>query len=237
MSNIFATLSGKAFRIALDGLLPQECLLCGQATHGAPVCATCCAALPKTDDKRCHRCALPIAHGNLCGQCLRKPPAFNTSHAAFDYVFPLDTLIKHFKYRQRFSLTAFFAGALASRLPPDIDLLLPVPMHRSRLAERGFNHAVEIAKALGKRCSIPYAPDWVDRIRPTPQLEGMTRKQRFSVLRKAFACNRPLEGRRIAVVDDVMTTGATLDALARCLKAAGATHVENLVIARTPAPR
>lgn len=201
-----------------------------------PVCDACRAALPEAAGWRCIRCSLPVAHDGLCGRCLRKPPAFDTTCTAFDYVFPLDTLIKQFKYRQRFSLTAFFAEALAHRLPPDAELLLPVPMHRARLAERGFNHAAEIAKALGKRSGIPFALNHAIRTLPTPQLEGMTRKQRFTVLRKAFVCDRPLEARRIVVIDDVMTSGATLEALARCLKAAGADRVDNLIVARTPAP-
>ncbi len=215
----------------LDEILPQTCLVCG-AKNG-PVCSDCNRQLPQIAPSRCPYCALPTVESGICGRCIAAPPHYDATQAIFEYRFPIDMLVKHLKYRQRFSLLAFFADRLHAVVSTGADLVIPVPMHPSRLVERGFNHSVEIARVFANRRRLPLAINAVNRIRATARLEGMSRRQRFATLRGAFTCPLPLDNKKVLVVDDVMTTGATLEALAQTLKKAGAVRVENLVIART----
>jgi len=145
------------------------------------------------------------------------------------YEFPCDGLVQALKYRARLALAGFFARNRATRPIPEVDLIVPMPLHPARLAERGFNQALEIARHLGR----PIAPRGVLRVKDTlPQTE-LPYEERAKNVRGAFLCRLDLSGASVAVLDDVMTTGATLNELARVLKRAGATRVENLVIART----
>lgn len=182
----------------------------------------------------CPVCALPTAAGDVCGHCLRRPPAFDATRAAFDYAFPVDVLVQALKYRHRLTLARFFADRLA--LPVGADLIVPMPLHPRRLLGRGFNQAVEIARPLARNAGVPMDVVHVIRVRDTPAQAQLGREARASNLRGAFACDRRLDGMTVVVVDDVMTSGASLDAVARCLKACGAARVENRVVARTPVP-
>jgi ComF family protein len=168
----------------------------------------------------------------LCGACLAASPAFDATRAAFEYVFPVDALIQAFKYRHRLSLGVFFTAALAALPMGEVDLIVPMPLHPRRLARRGFNQAVEIARPLARAMGCALELSAVARVRDTPAQASLDHDARLTNLRGAFACNRRFDGARVAVVDDVMTTGASLDALARCLKASGAAWVENWVLAR-----
>jgi len=217
---------------AFAALARPDCCLCGRPAgrDGAPVCADCARDLPLPATHACPRCALPSPKGETCGLCLRGPPAFDSTRAAFDYAFPLDVLVKRLKYSHRLALAGFFARALAP-LPP-VDLVLPMPLHPRRLRERGFNQAVEIARPLARAANVPLALAAVARVRDTPPQASLERDARLANLRAAFASRRRFDGLRIVIVDDVMTTGASLDALARALKAGGAAEVHNLVVAR-----
>ncbi len=156
---------------------------------------------------------------------------------AFDYRFPVDTLVQALKYRHRLALAGFFAKALAAAgMPARADLILPMPLHPRRLGERGFNQAVEIARPLARKTNLRVELAGVRRVRDTLKQEDLTREERVRNLRGAFACEAALDGATVVVVDDVMTSGASLDELARCLKRQGAARVENLVVARTPMP-
>jgi ComF family protein len=223
----------RGFFTALLGA--QDCCLCGcpveRGNRGA-VCAVCARALPEHVAPACPRCALPTPGGEWCGRCLRAPPAFDSTRAAFDYAFPLDVLVQALKYRHRLALAGFFAAALAERMPP-VDVVVPMPLHPRRLRERGFNQAVEIARPLAQAAGLPLALEEVARVRDTAAQASLDRRARQSNLRGAFACRRRFDGLRVAVIDDVMTTGTTLESLARCLKASGATAVHNLIVART----
>jgi len=149
------------------------------------------------------------------------------------YEFPCDRLVQALKYRARLSLAGFFARSLASRPLPEVDLIVPMPLHRRRLAERGFNQALEIARGLARHLGRPIEPRSVLRVKDTlPQTE-LPYEERTKNVRGAFLCKLDLSRASVAVLDDVMTTGATLNELARALKRAGATRVENFVIART----
>jgi ComF family protein len=168
-------------------------------------------------------------------QCLSHPPAFAATVAAHAYAFPLDALIKHCKYAGALALTEGFAQALARAVAerPRPDLLLPMPLHASRLAERGFNQAAEIARRLSARIQIPWLAAGARRLRNTPPQAGLDLDARRRNLRGAFLVDADLGGRRVALVDDVMTSGASLDELARAALKAGATDVSAWVVART----
>lgn len=218
----------------LDMVLPQDCYLCGAPSGAQPVCAACQLELPLHPAAVCPVCALPTAEGTVCGRCLNVSPAFDATRAAFDYVFPLDILIQALKYRHRLSLARFFVSRLT--LPADADLIVPMPLHARRLAGRGFNQAMEIARPLARASGLPMELSKVVRVRDTSAQARLGREERVRNLRGAFACDRRLDGMCVVVIDDVMTTGASLDELARCLKASGAARVENCVVARTPRP-
>jgi ComF family protein len=206
----------------------EDCLLCGGKGGPELLCAACIAELPVLPDS-CPRCALPSPAGALCGSCLNHPPHFDATLALWRYEFPCDGLVQALKYRARLALAGFFARSLSSRTMPEVDLIVPMPLHPRRLAERGFNQALEIARHLGR----PIEPRGVLRVKHTPPQTELPYEERAKNVRGAFLCKLDLTGARVAVLDDVMTTGATLNELARVLKRAGATRVENLVIART----
>ncbi len=174
----------------------------------------------------------------LCGACVREPPPFERSVAVLDYAAPWDALIRDFKFHARPELAGLFAALLreALRNEPAPDLIVPAPLSAARLRERGFNQSWEIARRLGHRADAHL----LLRIRDTPHQADLPLERRASNVRGAYAVEplrrRELEGRHIALVDDVMTTGATAAEMARTLLAAGAYSVHLWVLARTPAP-
>jgi len=227
-------------------LLDQDCHLCGRPpgpnANVRLLCQDCSTALPRIASP-CPRCAMPspggmTSPGALCGQCLREPPHFDATRAALDYSFPVDGLIQQLKYGARLPLAALFGDLMADGMRqggtgPAADLIVPLPLHPARLRERGFNQAGEIARRLSSLTAIPLRMDGIRRTVDTPPQAGLHIKQRRANIRGAFACDTPLAGLNVAVVDDVMTTGSTLDEFAKTLKAAGAARVENWVAART----
>jgi ComF family protein len=210
----------------------EDCLLCGAESGPELLCPACIAELPPLPES-CPRCALPSPGGSVCGSCLSKPPHFDGTLALWPYEFPCDRLVQALKYRARLALAGFFARVLASRPLPEIDLIVPMPLHPRRLAGRGFNQALEIARGLARRVGRPLEPRGALRVKDTAPQTELPYEERAKNVRGAFLCKLDLSGASVAVVDDVMTTGATLNELARVLKRAGATRVENFVIART----
>lgn len=210
----------------------QDCTLCGAESGSELLCAACALELPALAEC-CPQCALPSPGGSVCGSCLLHPPHFDGTLASWPYEFPCDKLVQALKYRAQLALAGFFARRLASRPLPEVDLIVPMPLHAKRLTERGFNQALEIARGLARHLGRPIEPRGVLRVKHTlPQTE-LPYEERAKNVRGAFLCKLDLSGARVAVLDDVMTTGATLNELARVLKRAGATRVENFVIART----
>lgn len=215
--------------------LAQPCLLCATRCQGDLLCPACLNDLPRLPPSRCPTCALPTPLGEICGRCLKQPPAFTATRAVYRYAFPLDALLQHFKYGHELALAGFFAERLTETLTPADcpDLLLPMPLHPRRLQERGFNQATEIARRLADRLDIPLALQACSRQLDTPPQAALPLKARRDNIRGAFACDRDLAGKRIALVDDVMTSGASLGELARTVLRAGAREVQAWVIART----
>lgn len=222
--------------------LPQDCFLCGlpvfeKQVGGALVCPPCADDLPRLGP-RCPVCAMPAPRGERCGPCLRHPPHFDYTAAALDYAFPVDRLVQSLKYAARLPLARLFARFMldeiqsrpAHALP---DCIVAMPLHANRLRNRGFNQALEIAKHLSRSSGVELRHDAVRRVRDTPAQATLHVDLRHSNIRGAFACDLDLDGMAVAVVDDVMTTGSTLDELAGTLKKSGAARVENWVVART----
>jgi ComF family protein len=202
----------------------------------AVLCDACRAELPRLGAELCPSCALPSPAAALCGRCLAEPPDYDATVAVLAYDFPADALLHALKFRGELSLAPFLAGLMKEQLGSHerIDRVIPVPLSAARLRERGYNQAVELARHL-----LPGKMDFSSCVRErdaVPQME-LPWAERQRNVRGAFGCKRGLAGASVAVVDDVMTTGATLAEMARTLKRAGAARVVNWVVARTLPPR
>jgi len=162
--------------------------------------------------------------GTLCGHCLKSPPAFDATYALFRYAYPLDGLLQKYKYGNALVMAEVFGKLLSSarKAFPPPDLLIPMPLHPQRLRERGFNQAVEIARVTARELNLALDIHSCKRIRFSTPQATLPLKQRVRNMRNAFVCNRSLEGLKVALVDDVMTTGASLHALASAVRRAGA---------------
>jgi ComF family protein len=208
-----------------------------QLTH-APLCDACVPSLPWYVSARCPQCALPTSTGTYCGICLQHPPAFDHTIAPFRYAYPLDRLLQQFKYHQQLPLGKLLAQSMLPTLTPLLqadkpEVMVAMPMHPYRVRQRGFNHALELARHLQTALQIPLAMTGCSRTLDTPSQAGMDMKTRTRNLRGAFASQKHWQGKHVLVVDDVMTTGASMHALAKVLKQAGAGHITALVVART----
>lgn len=219
-------------RKAAAACLPNACLMCGGDSE-AVVCPDCRADLPLLPPARCPCCAEPTSRGERCGNCLARPPHFDRATAAYRYDFPLDRLIHGLKYGGQLALAGWFGHQLAGALAGErADRLIPLPLHPLRLQERGFNQSGEIARAISRRLSIPLDLDICRRTRPTSPQAGLPIGERAANIRGAFECIADLSGERILLVDDVMTSGATLNECARILKLHGAASIGVAVVAR-----
>ena len=217
-------------------LLPaQPCLLCGALSNDGLCCKACDAELPRLSAAHCPTCALPTLGGAVCGRCLQHPPAFDHAVAAFSYSFPIDQLIKAMKFHERLILVDFLADELASRVTSKPDCVIAVPLHPTRLRERGFNQSQLLAVRISKRLGIPLLTEACQRVRDTPPQSSLPWKERDKNIRHAFSVqpNVEVRGKHVAIIDDVMTTGASLGEIARTLKQAGAKEVSAWVVART----
>ena len=220
-----------------ETLLPPICALCGSATTGDSLCAPCTADLP-WNTPACPGCALPSAQAVLCPTCLHKPRAFDAAHAAFVLATPVQEGIHALKYQARFQQAVLLGVAFASRLrvraEPLPTLLIPVPLHWRRQWSRGYNQSLELARVIGAELGIAVDATAAKRLRATPDQIGQTAAQRRRNLKDAFAVSARVAGQHVALLDDVMTTGATLEELSRACKATGAITVEAWAIARQP---
>ncbi len=213
--------------------LGGECVLCRAHAADGAVCPACAATLPGTGPA-CPQCAAPSPAGAVCGRCLAHPPRFDAVTAAYLYAYPADALVQAFKYGGNHAAGRFLGRALAARVHERPDLVVPIPLAPGRLAERGFNQAVELARTVCHAHGYPLATHACRRVRETPSLTHMAHAERAKSIRDAFVCDANVAGKTVAVVDDVVTTGATLNELARMLKRAGAARIISWVAARTP---
>lgn len=218
--------------------LPSQCQVCRSwPTHA--VCEDCVAQFAQPHP-RCQTCALPVPHGMLhCGACLKNPPPLDLCLAAVTYAYPWSALIADFKFHDQSGLVRSFATLLkaAPWVEPTLDaadVVLPMPLSALRLSERGYNQALLLARRLSP---VKTRADVLLRIQDTPAQHTLKRQQRLSALDHAFAVDPLLihlvKGAHVVLVDDVMTTGASLHAAARVLRSAGASHLTGLVLART----
>ncbi|SMF33655.1 comF family protein [Tistlia consotensis] len=241
-------LSYRLWRTALDALLPPRCLACGR-TVGEPgrVCAACWSGLRFLGTPCCRQCGYPfefeqapdLAGEALCAACRRSPPAFDRARAALAYDAASKPLILRFKHADRTDAAPAFAAWMrqaGAELLREADLVVPVPLHRRRLFLRRYNQAGLLAQRLARLGGKPYAPLLLVRRRATPSQGRLSRRRRRLNVAGAFAVpaeqRLALKGKRVLLVDDVLTTGATLSACARTLKRAGAASVDALVLAR-----
>jgi ComF family protein len=219
----------------LNSILKPYCLLCADYNaNEIGLCSPCFSSLPWHTTAQCPQCAL-ITDGAICGNCLNAEPAFDATYALFTYTYPIDSILQQYKYNDMLHLANVFAKIFHQhhKTPHSIDLVIPMPMHPQRLQERGFNQALEIARYLAKQFKIEVNYQTCQRIKLTPPQAGLPLKERIKNVRGVFECKQPLQGLNIVIVDDVMTTGASMNELASTLKKAGAAHVECWVIART----
>ena len=224
-------------RSIFNRFFPPTCLLCS-ARSTRSLCQGCLADLPWHRQPHCPQCATPTPDGQVCGACLKHPPAFDRTHAALAYAFPLDRMIPRLKYHGQLAIAPTLGECLAEAVAsaPRPDRLMAMPLHAARIRERGFNHATEIARTVAKRLALPLDIHNARRIRDTPPQMGLKHDARRRNVRGAFDCSGDVQGQRIALIDDVMTTGTSLDELAATLKRAGAREVSCWVVARTLPP-
>lgn len=222
-------------------LLPPRGLVCGGAAGGArDLCHACAVDLPWLGPA-CGRCALPLPEpAAACGECLRAPPPFVSARAALRYGAPLDRLLPGFKFHAGLAQGRLLAQLLLQawpQWPEPMDLLLPLPLHATRLGQRGYNQALELARPLARAWALPLAPTALRRIRATAAQSELDATQRRRNVRGAFLADADqVAGRRVLLLDDVITTGATLREAAATLLAAGAGEVRVLAVARAAAP-
>lgn len=224
--------------ILWDWFMRPTCAFCGDSASGKRlVCESCERALPALGP-HCSVCATPlpgdIVDTLICGQCQQRPRRYASVHAPFHYAAPIDRLILGAKYHGRFDWLEILGRRLAEHLDARadaVDAIVPVPLHRSRLRSRGYNQSLELARPVSKHLGIPLHLG-VERVRATPPQSAMSGAERRRNVRDAFTATADFEGLRIALVDDVMTSGATAEAVIRCLRKAGAISVEIWVVAR-----
>jgi ComF family protein len=231
LSNRAAAILNQCFKLVRAA--PVSCVLCGALTEGERVCGGCDSELPRLPRMRCGICALPLPSGGTCGACLHRKPHYDAVTAAYAYAYPVDALIQAYKYGARLSIAPVLAQALAREASPGIDALVPMPLAPARLRSRGFNQAHELARSIGRALRAPVLSGGCRKVTDTPPQAELPWSARAANVRGAFVCDVDMTGKRLAIIDDVMTTGSTIDELARVLKRAGAAHVSGWVVART----
>ncbi|ADC72774.1 ComF family protein [Thioalkalivibrio sp. K90mix] len=224
---------------AARALYPDHCGLClAPLPEGGAICPACRKDLVRVEAP-CPGCAAPLPATVACPACQRRPPAVDALRAPWAYAWPLDRVLLAYKRsgHARAERILVDLAAQAARERRDVPTplptrVVPVPLHPSRLRERGFNQCEPLARCVAEVLGLPLDTACVRRVRATPSQQTLSGPQRRRNLRDAFAVNAELAGERVLLVDDVVTTGATLDALARALRAAGAASVEGLALAR-----
>lgn len=221
-------------------LFPAACVLCGKpGEDGRELCADCLNDLPY-NSVACPRCALSLpvqaAAGNLCGRCQQNPPAYDRAFSLFQYTHPASKLILRLKFNAKLNMARLLGELMAAHLQQQAQtlpqLIIPVPLHRSRLRGRGFNQALELARPVARKLGIPIDYQSCVRTRKTAVQSKLPAKDKHANVKNAFSVIRPIHARHVAIVDDVMTTGHTLEEVAKVLRKAGVERIDVWVVAR-----
>jgi len=225
-------------------VLGNYCCLCDEPGDGFDLCARCAETLP-VNSASCDCCAMPVSADRpagtlLCGRCLREPPPFSSACVPFLYRPPIDHMIKQLKFASQLKFARVAGQLFATHALRNIsdtempDQLIPVPIHPTRLKVRGFNQADRLAKEISKQLAIPVLLEGVERVQHLPSQAGLSARERERNIAAAFKVSVAIDRSHVAIVDDVLTTGATVRALARKLKASGARKISIWAWARTP---
>lgn len=223
------------------GLFPPACSLCGNTLSAAYLgnfCPACLAGVVPLPHAHCRQCSLPF-HGtdnssHLCGQCIKQPPTFLKVYAAGLYEQTLRLAIQQFKFNQKVGLDRSLAQLMAQTIPLDlnIDLIVPVPLHRKSLQLRSYNQASLLAREIGRIKHLPIADDLLLKRQETLSQHQLSALERRKNMQKVFSAAKPIRAKTVLLVDDVMTTGATVTACSKALKTGGAEKVYVAVVCR-----
>jgi len=241
-------------RKLLSTLFPSRCLLCQKTVvaqldnENIEICPDCLRQLPYNENS-CRQCALPLAidleEEVLCGRCMKNPPAFDYSYSPLRYEGDIVRLVHQLKFNEKITVSRSLSEIMLKYLSIKMaeqgeshsnspDCLLPVPLHNSRLRQRGFNQSIELARVVAKQLNIPIEFDAISRRRSTTSQMGLDAKQRRKNIKGAFLVVKEVSARHVLIIDDVMTTGSTVDELARTLKKSGVEKVGVLSFSRAP---
>jgi len=236
-----------SLRYGLQLLYPPRCLLCASpGVDGADLCQHCYQSLP-FNQTACVSCALPLPVGTsisaVCGRCQKKPLYYDQAFSVFSYEQPVIWLIQQLKFNERLTHARLLGDLLADsdcveEIKAEEDIcILPVPLFKKRLRQRGFNQSIELARALSKKTGWPMELKAVERVRDTSAQTGLDAKARRKNIRGAFTVVEPLAQKQVLIIDDVVTTGSTVNELSRVLKKSGVERITVLSLARAPLNR
>lgn len=217
--------------------IKSACVLCGDMTgQKVSLCCHCRSDLPIIEHA-CATCGIPLSVNNqsLCGECLQLKPTVDYTHSVFYYESPIDHLIGKMKYEGDLSCAAVLGDLLlesVSNIDQIPDVLIPVPLHNKRLVKRGFNQSIEISRAISKQLDVPLKIQCVQRTKPTQAQQSLNLKQRKQNIKGCFEVQKTLNYKHVVLIDDVITTGSTVNELARVLKKSGVEKVSVWSIAR-----
>lgn len=236
---------GPLVSVGLNICFPPRCIACGKLTETANgFCTECFSAIQFIDAPLCLSCGFPFGFDlgveSLCGQCLHEAPPYDAARAVFQYDDATREMVARFKYQDRTQRAPIY-GRMLARAGRDLimqsQVIIPVPLHMKRLLQRKYNQSALLSFALSDHCALPVLPDGLLRVRYTTPQAGLTRPQRLDNVRGAFRVNHRyaqyLKSKSVLLIDDVITTGATIHACTKALKAAGAMKVHVLTLAKT----
>lgn len=225
-------------------LVPTNCLLCETSVDsGNILCPACIESLPVNHNAACHHCALPLADlaSPVCGHCQKNPPDWDFVVSAFTYAHPVDKLIQAMKFREKLDI-AYLLGTLMHNVIKNHyllqkrtlpELIIPVPLHSTRLRKRGFNQALELARPLSQHFAIPMDAKSCQRMVPTVPQSRLSGEERASNLKNVFYMKQPVSTKHVVIVDDVMTTGHTIEEVTKTLRTSGVEQIDVWLCGRT----
>ncbi|HEY1720711.1 MAG TPA: ComF family protein [Magnetospirillaceae bacterium] len=241
-AQVWAKTLGKAASVAVDAFLPGRCLRCGAIVgETGALCTACWEGMSFITAPQCDTCGQPfevdLAGSSLCAACMADPPGYNRARAVFRYDDASRALILRFKHGDRTAAAPHFARWMAragSTLLADADVIVPVPLHPWRLWRRRYNQAAMLASAIARQADKTCVPDALARVRATPSQGTLGRGQRRRNVKGAFRLRRPeaIDGKAVVLIDDVLTSGATVEECVRVMHRGGATQVDVLTLAR-----